>query len=147
MADDLYVDIVTPDDRVFQGQATGVRAPGVEGSFEILKNHAPMIAAFGIGTLSIKTRDAHTVADVHDDRVVFATSGGFIEVIDNKVTVLAETVEPASEIDVERAEAAERRAAQRLKDGNLKGKERKKAKADLERARNRLRVTMGSVGR
>jgi len=147
MADDLYVDIVTPDDRVFQGQATGVRAPGVEGSFEILKNHAPMIAAFGIGTLSIKTRDAHMFADVHDDRVVFATSGGFIEVIDNKVTVLAETVEPASEIDVERAEAAERRAAQRLKDGGLKGKEREEAEADLERARNRLRVTMGGVGR
>ena len=49
MADQLTVDIVTPDDRVFQGNASGVRAPGIEGSFEVLANHAPMIAAFGIG--------------------------------------------------------------------------------------------------
>jgi len=145
MADELYVDIVTPDDRVFQGQASGVRAPGVEGSFEILRNHAPMIAAFEIGTLSVKTKDAHRFADVHEDRVVFATSGGFIEVIDNKVTVLAETVEPASEIDVDRAKAAKQRAAQRLKEEDLRGKARVEAEADLDRARNRLRVTMGKV--
>ena len=145
MADNLYVDIVTPHDRVFQGQASGVRAPGVEGSFEILRNHAPMIAAFGIGTLSVQTEDAHQFADVHDNRVVFATSGGFIEVIDNKITVLAETVEPASEIDVDRARAAEQRAAQRLKEEDLRGKARVEAEADLDRARNRLRVTMGQV--
>jgi len=145
MADELYVDIVTPDDRVFKGEASAVRAPGVEGSFEILRNHAPMIAAFGIGTLSVKTLDAHRFADVHDDRVVFATSGGFIEVIDNKITVLAETVEPASEIDVDRAKAAEERAAQRLRNGGLQGSEREEAEADLDRARNRLRVRMGEV--
>jgi F-type H+-transporting ATPase subunit epsilon len=145
MADELYVDIVTPDDRVFQGRASGVRAPGVEGSFEILRNHAPMIAAFEIGTLSVKTKDAHRFADVHDDRVVFATSGGFIEVIDNRVTVLAETVEPASEINVDRAKAAEQRAAQRLKEEDLRGEARVEAEADLDRARNRLRVTMGQV--
>jgi F-type H+-transporting ATPase subunit epsilon len=147
MPDDLYVDIVTPDDRVFQGQASGVRAPGVEGSFEILHNHAPMIAAFGVGTLSVKTKDAHRFADIHDDRVVFATSGGFIEVIDNKVTVLAETVEPASEIDVERAHAAEERAARRLKEGGLEGSEREEAEAALQRARNRVRISMGEIGR
>ena len=145
MADDLYVDIVTPDDRVFQGKASGVRAPGVEGSFEILRNHAPMIAAFGIGTLSVQTEDAHRFADVRGDRVVFATSGGFIEVIDNKITVLAETVEPASEIDVDRAKAAEERAAQRLKEGDLRGEARVEAEAKLDRARNRLRVTMGKM--
>jgi F-type H+-transporting ATPase subunit epsilon len=145
MADELTVDIVTPHDRVFRGQATGVRAPGVEGSFEVLNHHAPMIAAFGIGTLVVKTQDAHMFADVRDDRVIFATSGGFLEVIDNKVTVLAETVEPASGIDVERAEAAERRAARRLQEG-LSEEERKEAEAALERARNRTRVAMGKVG-
>ncbi len=143
--DNLTVDIVTPDDRVFQGQANGVRAPGVEGSFEVRNNHAPLIAAFGIGPLVVKTEDAHEYADVNDNRIVFATSGGFLEIVDNKVTVLAETVEPSSEIDVERAENAEDRARRRLEEG-LRGEEREEAEAALERARSRTRVAMGQVG-
>lgn len=145
MADELEVDIVTPDGRTFQGRANGVRAPGVEGSFEVRNDHAPLIAAFGIGPLIVKTESAHEYADVHDNRIVFATSGGFLEIVDNQVTVLAETVEPASEIDVERAESAEERALKRLEDG-VEGKEaREKHEAALERARNRLRVAMGEV--
>jgi F-type H+-transporting ATPase subunit epsilon len=146
MADELSVDIVTPDGRAFQGPANGVRAPGVEGSFEVRNNHAPLIAAFGIGPLVVKTEAAHEFADVHDDRIVFATSGGFLEIVDNTVTVLAETVEPASEIDVERAENAEERAARRLESESLRGEARKEAEAALERARNRARVAMGQVG-
>ena len=110
MADELTVDIVTPNEHAYQGPANGVRAPGVEGSFEVRKDHAPMIAAFGIGPLIVKTQAAHEYADMRGDRIVFATSGGFLEILDNKVTVLAETVEPASEIDVDRAENAEERA-------------------------------------
>jgi F-type H+-transporting ATPase subunit epsilon len=145
MADELRVDIVTPDDRVFQGDANGVRAPGVEGSFEVRNNHAPMIAAFGIGPLVVKTQDAHEFADVRSDRVVFATSGGFLEIVDNKVTVLAETVEPESSIDVERAQNARQRAEQRLQSGGLRGEDREEAEAALERARNRVRVAVGEV--
>ena len=145
MADELSVDIVTPDGRAFQGPANGVRAPGVEGSFEVRSDHAPLIAAFDIGPLVVKTTAAHEYADMHDDRIVFATSGGFLEVVNNNVTVLAETIEPASEIDVDRAENAEERALQRLDDG-LNGEEREKMKSALERARNRLRVAMGQVG-
>ena len=146
MADELEVDIVTPDERTFQGSANGVRAPGVEGSFEVRKDHAPLIAAFGIGPLIVKTQSAHEYADMHDDRVVFATSGGFLEIVENKVTVLAETVEPASNIDVERAENAEQRALRRLEDGIQEPEEREKHEAALERARNRLRVGMGQIG-
>lgn len=145
MADELSVDIVTPDGRAFEGPANGVRAPGVEGSFEVRNNHAPMIAAFDIGPLIVKTTSAHEYADMHDDRIVFATSGGFLEIVDNNVTVLAETVEPASEIDVERAENAEQRALRRLEDG-VQGEAREEAEAALERARNRARVAMGQVG-
>lgn len=144
--DNLTVDIVTPDDRVFKGQASGVRAPGVEGSFEVRNDHAPLIAAFGIGPLVVKTEDAHEYADVHDNRIVFATSGGFLEIVDNTVTVLAETVEPTSDIDVERAENAKKRAERRLEEGGLRGEEREEAQAALERARNRARVAMGQVG-
>lgn len=135
---------MTPDDRVFRGQARGIRAPGIEGSFEVLTHHAPMIAAFGIGPLVLKTEDAHEFADVHDNRIVFATSGGFLEVVNNQVTVLAETVEPSSEIDVERAEKAEQRALDRME--GLRGEEREEAEKALERARNRARVAMGQVG-
>jgi F-type H+-transporting ATPase subunit epsilon len=144
MADELEVDIVTPDGQIFQGTANGVRAPGVEGSFEVRSDHAPMISAFGIGPLVVKTDSAHEYADVHDNRIVFATSGGFLEILENKVTVLAETAEPASEIDVERAQNAEERALDRLENGAAE--EREKHEEALQRARNRLRVAMGKVG-
>lgn len=143
MAEELTVDIVVPDEHVFQGTAEIVRAPGVEGSFEVLKDHAPMIAAFGVGPLIVKTADAHRYADMFDDRIIFATSGGFLEVLDNRVTVIAETAEPASEIDVDRARNAEERALRRLGDGDV---EKSRAEEALERARNRARVAMGQVG-
>ena len=145
MAEELSVDIVTPDEHAYQGPANGVRAPGVEGSFEVRKDHAPMIAAFGIGPLIVKTQEAHEYADMHNDRIIFATSGGFLEIVENKVTVLAETVEPASEIDVERAENAAERARRRLEAG-VQGEERETYESARDRARNRLRVAMGKVG-
>ena len=143
MADELTVDIVTPDGRAFQGTANGVRAPGVEGSFEVRADHAPMISAFGIGPLIVKAQSAHEYAD-RGGRIIFATSGGFLEIVENEVTVLAETVEPASEIDVDRAESAQERARRRLEEGDLE--ERETHETALERARNRLRVAMGQVG-
>lgn len=133
----LKVDIVAPDRRVLQGEAARLRVPGERGSFEILYNHAPLIAAMGIGplVLTLATRD----------QLSFATSGGFVEVIGNVVTVLAETVEPSTEIDVDRARAAEERARQRLADAGP-DLDRERAEKALERARNRTRVAMGRVG-
>src|SRR5690606_17071130 len=133
----LYVEIVTPDRSVFRGEATAIRAPGVEGSFEGLYNHAPMIAAFEIGTM--------TITPPGGERIVYATSGGFLEVLNNVVTVLAETAEPASEIDVERARESENRALERIRAAES-DVERRLAQRDLELARNRARVAMGRVG-
>ncbi|MEM1128302.1 MAG: ATP synthase F1 subunit epsilon [Bacteroidota bacterium] len=135
---DLNVDIVSPDGSVFRGQASGVRAPGVEGSFEVRYNHAPMIAAFEVGSLMLTTTTG--------DRLAFATSGGFLEVLNNTVTVLAETAEPASDIDVERAKASEQRALDVMQSSAAGSEERRRAERMLERARNRLRVSMGRVG-
>ena len=132
----LRVDIVSPTGSVFKGRARGVRAPGVEGSFEVRFNHAPMIAAFDVGPIIVTTASG--------DRVVFATTGGFLEVLDNRVTVLAETAEPATEIDVERAREAEARALAALADASPEERERRQAAA--ERARNRLRIAMSTVG-
>lgn len=136
MAKTLNVNIVSPDGSVFRGEAAGVRAPGVEGSFEVLHNHAPMIAAFEIGPLFVTEADG--------DKIIFATSGGFLEVLENNVTVLAETAEPASKIDVDRAREAEEKAIEALKHAPVE--ERAEYEAALERARNRARVAMGQVG-
>jgi F-type H+-transporting ATPase subunit epsilon len=138
MPGNLHVEIVSPDRNVFRGEAKGVRAPGVEGSFEVLYNHAPMIAAFGVGPLYVTLPNGQ--------KVTFATSGGFLEVLNNTVTVLAEAIEPASEIDVERARIAEQRALERIKasDNEI---ERARAEHKLECARNRLRLALGQVGR
>lgn len=135
MAKTLYVEIVAPDKRVFQGDVQEIRAPGVRGSFEVLYNHAPMIAAIGIGPLFVTLPEG--------ERITFATSGGFLEVIGNVVTVLAETVEPASDIDLDRARASEERARERLAESS--GEDRQLAEKALERARNRLRVAMGQM--
>lgn len=134
MAGTLQVDIVSPTGSVFRGEAERVRAPGVEGAFEILHNHAPMIAAIELGPLYVTLGTG--------DRVAFATSGGFVEVLNNTVTILAETAEPASEIDVERAKASEARALEKLNSSDAG--EQQKARQALERAR--LRMSMANVG-
>ena len=136
MAENLLVEIVSPDGATFRGEAVSFRAPGVQGGFEILRNHAPMVAATGVGAVQITLADGKVAA--------FASSGGFVEVLDNHVIMLAETAEPASDIDVERARRAEERAKQRL-DESESAEERAEAKAKLERARNRLRAGMSKV--
>lgn len=133
----LNVSIVAPDREVFSGEAESLRAPGVDGSFQILTGHAPMVAAIETGPLFVDPAGGQ--------RIAFATSGGFVEVLDDQVIVLAETAEPAEEIDTERAREAEERARRRLEEGGLEAEERARHEAALERARNRLRISMGEV--
>ena len=125
MADSLHVEIVSPSGSVFQGDARGVVAPGTEGSFEV-------------GSIDLTLQSG--------DRIRFATSGGFLEVLNNTVTILAETAELASDIDVERARESEQKALARLAEAG-DAEERQAAEDRLNRARNRLRAAMGSVGR
>ena len=134
----MFVEIVSPSGRIFSGEVTGVRAPGVEGSFEVLRNHAPMIAAISVGSL--------VITDKSGNPITFATSGGFVEVSNNTVTVLAETAELGTAIDVERAQAAEARAVEALATTTDPETKARMTKA-LERARNRARVSMAQVGR
>ena len=133
----VTLDIVAPDKRVFQGMVTRVRAPGEQGSFEVRYNHAPMIATLEVGPIILTLPDAQ--------QLTFATSGGFLEIIGNVSTVLAETAEPASDIDMARARAAEKRALDRLR-GADKALDRLRAERALQRARNRLRIGMARVG-
>jgi len=136
MADSLLVEIVSPDRAAYRGEARAFRAPGVEGSFEVLRGHAPMLAATSVGTVVVTT--------ITGERVSFATSGGFVEVLDDHVIMLAETAEPAAGIDVERAQAAEERAAERLAAAQTP-EEKAALEAERDRARNRLRTAMSQV--
>ena len=136
MSENLLVEIVSPDGAAFRGEAVSFRAPGVQGGFEVLRNHAPMVAATGVGPIYVTLPNG--------DVATFASSGGFVEVLDNHVIMLAETAEPASGIDVDRAQRAEERAKERL-DASQSAEERAEAKAELEKARNRLRAGMGKL--
>src|SRR5207248_775696 len=95
------LDIITPRKVVFSGEVESFSAPGVLGGFQVLVNHAPLLAEIAVG--EVKLRDARGVESL------YATSGGFVEVVKNRVTVLAETAEQVRDIDLARAESAKSR--------------------------------------
>jgi len=107
MAKTFSVEIVSPQRMVFQGEAESVTLPGVVAPFQVLYNHAPILTELEVGDIKI--------VDAQGRETHIATSGGFAEVKENKMTVIAEAAEAASEIDQLRAEAALARAMNRLK--------------------------------
>lgn len=128
----LRVDIVSPDGSVFRGPASSVTVPGQDGSFQILTNHAPVIATLDVGRIVLR--------DDSGEQHTFAISGGVVEVLKNTVIILAETAESASSIDVSRAQKAASSASDAL--SAVTGEEREIVQQRLSRARNRLRVAM-----
>jgi F-type H+-transporting ATPase subunit epsilon len=77
----MHIEIITPDTTIYEGEAELVQLPGIDGSFEILNNHAPLISALKQGKVKIKR-------DGKDE--FFDINGGVIEVLDNKILILAE---------------------------------------------------------
>lgn len=101
----LQLEIVTPDRVVLRTEAEYVSLPGVEGEFGILPGHIPFFAALKVGCMHY----------IDNGKTVYACiGGGFAEIMDDKVQILADTAELAAEIDTARAEAALRRAEERL---------------------------------
>ena len=132
MTDKIYrLEIVTPTKVVFSGDVTSFSAPGVIGGFQVLRNHAPLLSNIAVGEVK--------VVDAAGSESRYATSGGFVEVHENKLVMLAETAERSDEIDVTRAEAARERARKRLADKEA-GIEIERARLALHRALNRLKV-------
>jgi F-type H+-transporting ATPase subunit epsilon len=80
----MKVEIVTPDRKIFEGEAEGVQVPGSNGSFEVLKNHAPIISNLVAG--KVKVREGK-------ENHIFSISGGLVEVSNNNVIILADSVE------------------------------------------------------
>lgn len=122
------LELVTPERVMLSEEVRSVRAPGIEGSLGILAGHAPLMTALTVGIIKIE----HANGDLE----FIATSGGFMEVNPQKVIILADTAERASDIDLARAEAAVARAREHLASGAAVDYE--EARRALERATNRL---------
>ncbi len=127
----LHLEIVTIERKVFDDEVNMVVAPGSEGVLGILPRHTPLLTALTFGELQIKR-------DGQEDQF-FAVGGGFMEVQPNRVVVLADSAERADEIDVERAEAARRRAEESLVRAPEE-LELERAEAALRRSTTRLKV-------
>ncbi len=104
----LQVDIVTQERQIFSDQADYVSLPGVEGRMGILPNHAALLTSLTFGEVVVR----HAGRDEF-----YAVGGGFAEIQPDKVIVLADSAEKAEEIDLERAEAARRRAEEAMARG------------------------------
>jgi F-type H+-transporting ATPase subunit epsilon len=127
----LKLDIVTAERVVYSEDVDAVIAPGVEGQLGILPHHAPLMTMLQAGEL---------VARKGGQEEIMAISGGFLEVRPDRVIVLADQAERAEEIDMARAEAAKKRAEERLRDRKVAGLDESRAEAALRRALTRLSV-------
>ena len=101
----ITLEIVTPDRAVVREDVDELQVPGSEGYLGILPGHTPILATLKVGELWYR---------IGTDQHFLAIAGGFVEVLPDRVTVLAQVAERAQEIDVARAEAAKKRAEERL---------------------------------
>jgi len=131
MADILKLEMVTPYKRVLSEEVDEIIAPGALGELGILPGHTPLLTTLKVGELTYrKGGSAFHVA----------VNWGYVEVEEGKVTILAETAEPADEIDLARAKAALGRAEEALKTLDPEDKQFRIMEAALERALIRIQV-------
>ncbi|GAB4290603.1 MAG: F0F1 ATP synthase subunit epsilon [Ignavibacteriaceae bacterium] len=128
---ELQIDIISPSKKVFSGTIRSLTVPGTKGSFQILKNHAPIISTFEIGLIKM-----HNGTSEH----YFASGGGTVEVMNNKILLLADSIEEVKDIDIERAKEAKKRAEERLSTRENKEIDVERARLALARALNRIRI-------
>ena len=127
----LNLDIVTPERLAYSGSVDSVQVPGADGELGILPHHAPLIATLGAGELRIRTGATEET---------FAVFGGFVQVLPDKVVVMAESADLAAEIDLERAQEARREAERTLESGTHEAADLAAARATLQQALLRIRV-------
>lgn len=131
MADTLKLEMVTPYKRVLSEEVDEIIAPGVAGELGFLPNHTPLLTTLKIGELTY--RQGGNTFHV-------ALNWGYVEIEDDKVIILAETAEPADQIDLARAKAALGRAEDALKKLEPEDKDFRIMEAALERAIIRIQV-------
>lgn len=131
MADTLKLEMVTPYKRVLSEEVDEIIAPGVAGELGFLPNHTPLLTTLKIGELTYRKggKTFHV-----------ALNWGYVEIEDDKVVILAETAEPADQIDLARAKEALHRAENALKKLEPEDKDFRIMQASLERAMIRVQV-------
>ena len=129
MSQKLTLTVVTPEKQLVSEEVDQVNAPGSEGDFGVLYDHAPILTNLRSGQLSYENDGESTALVI---------SGGYLEVTDNRVTILAESGEFLHEIDRERAELARSQAEEKLSNPNLSEEEFSETQKKLFRAIARL---------
>ncbi|MDF2735987.1 MAG: F-type H+-transporting ATPase subunit epsilon [Chloroflexota bacterium] len=127
----ILLEIVTPERLAYSDEVDSVVLPGSEGEMGVLPHHAPLVSTLGIGELRIRKGGTEES---------FAIVGGFVQVRPDKVVVMAETADMASEIDLEKAQEARREAERALESGYHEAADMAAARAALQQALLRIRV-------
>jgi len=129
MAGNIQIEVVTPEKAVVNEEAKIVMAPGRLGEFGVLIGHTPFLTTLKTGVINYSDVDGK-------DRQVFV-SGGFAEILPDKVTILAESAERRRDIDINRAKEAKKRAEQRMSE--------KKEEIDYVRVRSALQRSIQRI--
>ena len=127
----LQLEIVTPERLAYSDEVDAVTLPGAEGELGVLPHHAPLVSTLGVGELRIRKGGAEES---------FAIVGGFLQVLPDKVVVMAETADMASEIDLEKAQEARREAERLLEAGHVEASDLAQARVALQAALLRERL-------
>jgi len=128
----LHLEVITPERKVYEDDVDMVVAPASEGYVGILPHHVPLFTTLGPGEFKVKKSGVEEV---------LAVFGGFMDVRGDRVVVLTDAAEPAEEIDASRAQQARERAQQVLAAGPASAADEQRARAELQRALVRLRVS------
>jgi F-type H+-transporting ATPase subunit epsilon len=126
---EINLEIITPEKIIYKDSVDSITVPGTKGMFQVLKDHAPLMSTIEIGVITLKKNDENTY---------LTTAGGTIEVLNNNVLILADSVEVIDDIDIERAERAKTRAEQNLKRKKEEETDFVRAELALKRAINRI---------
>ena len=130
----LHLEVITPERKVYEDDVDMVVAPATDGYVGILPHHAPLFTTLGPGEFKVKRGGVEEI---------LAVFGGFMDVRGDRVVVLTDAAEPAEEIDAGRAQQARDRAQQVLAAGPASAADEQRARAELQRALVRLRVSEG----
>lgn len=129
MANTFKTQLLTPEGSLFEGDVISVQVPGSDGNFQMLYNHAPVVSALGIGKIEIVSSE--------NEELIYAVSGGFVEMNNNNCTILAEKADLANEIDRDLARKERDKLKEHLK--TLK-QGREEAEIELAIADNKLKL-------
>jgi len=126
----LKLDIVNPEKNIFSGEVESVTVPGIKGEFQVLYNHAALVSGIATGRIKIITDKK--------EELIFAASGGIIEVRDNKISILIDEIYSPEEIDTSSVSSELQEAQEQLKKLDT---DKEAAFEAIDKAKNKLRIT------